>query len=155
MFDNFDEETIRLLLPIVGSLLAIPAWYQATHAGTNNFEAAMFWLAVEYLVAECWFGPTIAVLQSSVGASRTGTAQGLFVLTGAFANSAPTLLGWIYGNKVVDATTSSSEVLASLLSVGVCVGYLLSSVFFLISASASANRGGGLQQVDQNMKEDE
>lgn len=153
--DNFDEETIRLLLPIVGSLLAIPAWYQATHAGTNNFEAAMFWLAVEYLVAECWFGPTIAVLQSSVGASRTGTAQGLFVLTGAFANSAPTLLGWIYGNKVVDATTSSSEVLASLLSVGVCVGYLLSSVFFLISASASANRGGGLQQVDQNMKEDE
>ncbi|KAL7429534.1 hypothetical protein ACHAXM_001749 [Skeletonema potamos] len=150
--ENFDEETIRLLLPIVGSLLAIPAWYQATHAGTN-FEASMFWLAVEYLVAECWFGPTIAVLQSSVGASRTGTAQGLFVLTGAFANSAPTLLGWIYGSKVIDATTSSSEVLASLLSVGVCAGYLLSSVFFLISASASAN--GGLQRVSQNTKEGE
>jgi hypothetical protein len=113
----------------------------------------MFWLAVEYLVAECWFGPTIAVLQSSVGASRTGTAQGLFVLTGAFANSAPTLLGWIYGSKVIDATTSSSEVLASLLSVGVCAGYLLSSVFFLISASASAN--GGLQRVSQNTKEGE
>ncbi len=153
--DNFDEETIRLLLPIVGSLLAIPAWYQATHAGTN-FEASMFWLAVEYLVAECWFGPTIAVLQSSVGASRTGTAQGLFVLTGAFANSAPTLLGWIYGNKVIDATTSSSsEVLASLLSVGVCAGYLLSSVFFLIGAGASANGGGGMQQVAQNAKEGE
>ena len=151
--DNFDEETIRLLLPIVGSLLAIPAWYQATHAGTN-FEASMFWLGVEYLVAECWFGPTIAVLQSSVGASRTGTAQGLFVLTGAFANSAPTLLGWVYGNKVIDSTTSSSsEVLASLLSVGVCAGYLLSSVFFLISASASANGGGGMQQVAQDTKD--
>ena len=153
--DNFDEETIRLLLPIVGSLLAIPAWYQATHAGTN-FEASMFWLGVEYLVAECWFGPTIAVLQSSVGASRTGTAQGLFVLTGAFANSAPTLLGWIYGNKVIDSTTSSSsEVLAGLLSVGVCAGYLLSSVFFLVSASASANGGGGLQRVAQDTKDDE
>mmetsp|Transcript_1968 Transcript_1968/g.4318 ORF Transcript_1968/g.4318 Transcript_1968/m.4318 type:complete len:324 (+) Transcript_1968:1-972(+) len=153
--DNFDEETIRLLLPIVGSLLAIPAWYQATHAGTN-FEASMFWLGVEYLVAECWFGPTIAVLQSSVGASRTGTAQGLFVLTGAFANSAPTLLGWIYGNKVIDSTTSSSsEVLAGLLSVGVCAGYLLSSVFFLVSASASANGGGGLQRVAQDTKDEE
>ena len=136
--DNFDEETIRLLLPIVGSLLAIPAWYQATHAGTN-FEASMFWLAVEYLVAECWFGPTIAVLQSSVGPSRSGTAQGLFVLSGAFANSAPTLLGWIYGNKVIDTTSSSPEVLASLLSTGVCVGYLLSSVFFLFSASANGD----------------
>ena len=85
---------------------------------------------------------------------KTGTAQGLFVLTGAFANSAPTILGWIYGNKVIDATSSSSsEALASLLSVGVCTGYLLSSVFFLISASASANGGEGLQQVAQDAKE--
>eukprot|EP00986_Skeletonema_menzelii_P002548 scaffold687_cov138-Skeletonema_menzelii.AAC.3 len=152
--DNFDEETIRLLLPIVGSLLAIPAWYLATHSGTN-FEAAMFWLGVEYLVAECWFGPTIACLQSTVGTSKTGTAQGMFVLTGAFANAAPTLLGWIYGNKVIDATSSSSsEGLASLLSVGVCTGYLLSSVFFLIGASASANGGEGMQKVAQQVAQD-
>jgi MFS family permease len=151
--DNFDEETIRLLLPIVGSLLAIPAWYQTTHAGAK-FEASMFWLAVEYLVAECWFGPTIAVLQSTVGASRTGTAQGLFVLTGALANSAPTLLGWIYGNKVIDTTASSSEVLANLLSLGVCTGYLLSSVFFLISINSAKQSGRGLQRIAQNVDED-
>ena len=151
--DNFDEETIRLLLPIVGSLLAIPAWYQTTHAGAK-FEASMFWLAVEYLVAECWFGPTIAVLQSTVGASRTGTAQGLFVLTGALANSAPTLLGWIYGNKVIDTTSSSSEVLANLLSLGVCTGYLLSSVFFLISINSAKQSGRGLQRIAQNVDED-
>jgi MFS family permease len=151
--DNFDEETIRLLLPIVGSLLAIPAWYQTTHAGAK-FEASMFWLAVEYLVAECWFGPTIAVLQSTVGASRTGTAQGLFVLTGALANSAPTLLGWIYGNKVIDTTASSSEVLANLLSLGVCTGYLLSSVFFLISINSAKQSGRGLQRIAQSADED-
>jgi MFS family permease len=147
--ENFDEESIRLLLPVVGSLLAIPAWYQCTHAGTK-FEVSMFWLAVEYLVAECWFGPTIAVLQSTVGTSRTGTAQGLFVLTGAVANSAPTLLGWIYGNKVIDETSSSSEVLGSILSLGVCLGYLLSSIFFLISARA--NKGGGLLRIPQNVE---
>ncbi|EED93599.1 hypothetical protein THAPSDRAFT_261640 [Thalassiosira pseudonana CCMP1335] len=113
----FDEQTIRLLLPIL----------------------AMFWLAVEYLVAECWFGPTIAVLQSTVGSSKTGTAQGMFVLTGAVGNTAPTLLGWIYGNQVAElpSSTTSSEVLADLLGWGVCAGYLLSSVFFAMSVGAS------------------
>ncbi len=91
----------------------------------------------EYLVAECWFGPTIAVLQSTVGTSRTGTAQGMFVLTGAMGNLAPTLLGWIYGNQITDQSSSSPEVLANLLAWGVCSGYLLSSIFFAASVRAS------------------
>ena len=141
--EYFNEQTIRLLVPIVGSLLAIPAWYLTMHTNviatdaTNAFEIAMFWLAVEYLVAECWFGPTIAVLQFTVGASNRGTAQGLFVLTGALANLAPTLLGLIYGSQVTDQSTSSTEVLADLLSAGVCMGYLLSSIFFAVSVGAS------------------
>lgn len=132
--DFFDEQSIPLLLPIVGSSLAIPAWYFSTHTSgsTNAFEVAMFWLAVEYLVAECWFGPTIAVLQSTVGSGFTGTAQGLFVLTGAVGNLAPSLLGVIYGNQIT-GSSSSSEVLADLLGWGVCAGYLLSSVFFAVS----------------------
>jgi MFS family permease len=46
--DYFDEQTIRLLLPICGSLLAIPAWYLTTHttSSTNSFEIAMAWLAI-------------------------------------------------------------------------------------------------------------
>lgn len=124
LHEYFDEQTIRLLLPIFGSLFAIPAWYLTTHsatATTNAFETAMFWLAVEYLVAECWFGPTIAVLQSTCktaidGPSKTGTAQGLFVLTGAFGNLAPTFLGLIYGNQIIGQSSSSSEELANLLS---------------------------------------
>jgi len=146
----FDEQSIPLLLPIIGSTLAIPAWYLTTHTAgtttTNAFEIAMFWLAVEYLVAECWFGPTIAVLQSTVGASKTGTAQGLFVLTGAVGNLAPTLLGWIYGNQIDGgsaSSSSSSEVLANLLGWGVCAGYLLSAIFFAVSVRAD---GGTLEE---------
>ncbi|KAL9185564.1 hypothetical protein ACHAXT_003341 [Thalassiosira profunda] len=137
--DYFDEQTIRLLLPIVGSLLAIPCWYLTTHSagGENGFQVAMLWLGVEYLVAECWFGPTIAVLQSTVGTSKTGTAQGLFVLTGALGNLAPTVLGWLYGNQITEQSASSSEVLANLLSWGVCAGYLLSSIVFVLSTRAS------------------
>jgi len=135
--DYFDDQTIRLLLPIVGSVFAIPAFYLTTHTNAS-FEVAMFWLAVEYIVAECWFGPTTAVLQSTVGSSKTGTAQGLFVLTGALGNLAPSLLGLIYGNTLAQSSpSSSSEVLASLLTWGVCLGYFLSSIFFALGVSAS------------------
>jgi hypothetical protein len=72
-----------------------------------------------------------------VGRSKTGTAQGMFVLTGAMGNLAPTLLGWIYGNQIAGQTSSSSEVLANLLSWGVCSGYFLSSIFFAVSVRAS------------------
>ena len=50
--EYFNEQTIRLLVPIVGSLLAIPAWYLTTHTNviatdaTNAFDIAMFWLAM-------------------------------------------------------------------------------------------------------------
>ncbi|KAL7467164.1 hypothetical protein ACHAXS_007415 [Conticribra weissflogii] len=137
----FDEKTVRLLIPIVGSILAIPTWYLTTHTGKgdNAFQFAMFWLSLEYLVAECWFGPTIAVLQTSVGTSKTGTAQGIFVLTGAVGNVAPTILGLLYGNQVANlpSTTSSNEVLADLLGWGVCAGYFLSAIFFAVSVFAS------------------
>ena len=143
---NFDESNIRLLLPIVGNLLAIPSWYLTMHSvgSEESFRGAMFWLAIEYLVAECWFGPTIAVLQSTVGKSRTGTAQGLFVLTGALGNLAPTLLGIIYSSnsQVGDGSGSSPEVLADYLTYGVCAGYLLSSIFFALSLGASSQSRG-------------
>ena len=49
---HLDENGARLIVPIVGSLLAVPTWWLTSHAST--FDSAMFWLAVEYLVAECW-----------------------------------------------------------------------------------------------------
>ena len=140
---SFDESNIGLLLPIVGNLLAIPSWYLTMHSvgSEESFKVAMFWLAIEYLVAECWFGPTIAVLQSTVGKSRTGTAQGLFVLTGALGNIAPTLLGIIYSSnsQIGESGGSSPEVLADYLTYGVCAGYLLSSLFFALSVRASSH----------------
>lgn len=135
VLEYFDEQSIRLLLPIIGSLLAIPTFYFTTHS-PDAFETAMLWLSLEYLVAECWLGSTIAVLQSTVGSTKAGTAQGMFVLTGALGNLAPTLLGWIYGNQVTEQSSSSAQ-LGNLLAMGVCAGYLLSSIFFAVSVSAS------------------
>lgn len=135
--DTFDEQTIRLMLPIVGSLLAIPTWYYTIN-NTGTFEYAMIWLSIEYLVAECWFGPVVAVLQSTVGTEKTGTAQGMFVLTGALANAAPTLLGYLYGSMATGTSNArEAQVLGNLLTYGVILGYLLSAIFFVMSVRAS------------------
>ncbi|KAL7537255.1 hypothetical protein ACHAWF_005705 [Thalassiosira exigua] len=140
----FDEQSIRLLLPITGSLLAVPTFYLAVHSsGTPQaFEVAMLWLALEYLVAECWFGPTIAALQSTAGKDVTGTAQGLFVLAGALGNLAPALLGWVYGMRTAMGGDAAGE-LADLLSIGVCGGYVVSSALFAASVGAEGTEPGG------------
>ena len=74
---NQDEDALgpRLLVPVVGSILAAPAWYFTMHT-TDSFNVAMAWLATEYIVAECWFGPTISSLLGTVDKKVTGTAQG-------------------------------------------------------------------------------
>lgn len=71
---SYDEEGPRLWIPVVGNLLAAPTWYLAVHS--SEFQVAMIWLTVEYLVAECWFGPTISSLLSTVPSRIGGTAQG-------------------------------------------------------------------------------
>lgn len=134
---NQDVTGTRLWIPVVGSLLAAPAWYLAIHS-TESFELAMAWLTIEYLVAECWFGPTISTLLSTVPSKIGGTAQGLFTLTGAMANLSPTLLGYLYGQASATTTDgvemSSSELLPVLLTTGVCFGYVSAAFCFAMGA---------------------
>ncbi|KAL7486756.1 hypothetical protein ACHAW6_012350 [Cyclotella cf. meneghiniana] len=127
----FDGKTILLLLPIVSSVLAIPTWHLATHPwqGSNSFESAMFWLSVEYLVAECWFGPTIAVLQSSGYCARD-----FFFFAGAIGNISPALLGWMYGSPHFEMP------LADLLSFSVSGGYLISAICFIASVGKETSK---------------
>jgi MFS family permease len=129
----------KLWVPVVGSLLAAPTWYLAMHSA-DSFEVAMIWLAAEYLVAECWFGPTISTLQATVGPKIGGTAQGLFTLTGAAANFAPAILGYLYGQSTTvdgSTTSSSSTELSTLLSIAVCFGYVSSAFCFAMAANAA------------------
>ena len=128
--DAEDPTGRKLWVPVVGSVLAVPAFYYSIHSG-GSFELAMSCLAIEYLVAECWFGPTISVLQSTVGPKIGGTAQGLFTLTGAIGNLAPSILGFVYGQA---AGIDPSAELADILSVAVCSLYLASAACFAVSS---------------------
>jgi hypothetical protein len=67
-----DNNGRKLWIPVVGSTLAAPLWYMSVE-NSQSFEVAMAWLAAEYFVAECWFGPTISVLQKTVGPKIGGT----------------------------------------------------------------------------------
>lgn len=131
--DDGDKVGARLWVPVVGSLMAAPTWYLAVHS-TESFQLAMIWLTAEYLVAECWFGPTISSLLSTVPSTVGGTAQGLFTLTGALANFSPTLLGYLYGQA--SGAEASSELL-TLLSTGVIFGYVSSAFCFAMGAQAT------------------
>ena len=128
--DSKDPVGRKLWIPVVGSTMAAPAFYYSIHS-VGSFQAAMIFLAIEYLVAECWFGPTISALQSTVGPKIGGTAQGLFTLTGAVGNLAPSILGFVYGQA---AGLDTSAELADILSVAVCSLYLASALCFGVSS---------------------
>lgn len=130
--ENEDVIGKKLWIPVVGSILAAPTFYMAMHA--DSFQLAMIWLSVEYLVAECWFGPTISSMLATVGSKVGGTGQGLFTLTGAVANLAPTALGWLYSTQNDIGQTPELNV---LLSYVVCFAYLSSAFCFAISAQKS------------------
>lgn len=131
--DNPDKVGVKLWVPVVGCVLATPAFYYSIHSG-GSFETAMSCLALEYLIAECWFGPTINVLQTTVGPKIGGTAQGLFTLTGAIGNLTPSLLGFLYGEAT--GVESNAE-LADLLTLFVCGCYIASAACFALSAQST------------------
>lgn len=133
--ENQDFAGVKLWVPVVGSLLAAPAWYLAIHS-TDSFQTAMIWLSIEYLVAECWFGPTISALLSTVPSKIRGTSQGLFTLTGAVANLSPTFLGYLYGQASSSGASRTSELLPFLLTTGVCFGYISSAFCYAMAAQS-------------------
>ena len=51
---------VKMLVSMAGCLLAIPAWILSVRA--SDFWPAMLFLGIETFVAECWMGPTLAVL---------------------------------------------------------------------------------------------
>lgn len=116
----------RAWVPAVGSALAAPTW--AMFVLSDNPQWAAVFLFFEYLVAECWFGPTLAALFSAVPLSSRGTAQGLFSVLTAVGNLAPVVVGAFAGGVLGDYALS--DVL--LVTVSGC--YALCAVLFTLAA---------------------
>ncbi len=114
-------------VPAAGSLLAIPFWLATIHAGTLELSLAA--LFVEYLLAECWFGPTVAALQKSAPAGAQGLTQGAFNVLTLAGNVAPALLGLLLRETSVDLPTALSYSVP-LLYAGAAIAFIVAGEQF-------------------------
>lgn len=116
----------RMWVPAVGSLLAAPLWALFILSPDPKITAVA--LLCEYLVAECWFGPTLAALFTAVPANRKGTAQGLFSVLTALGNTAPVLIGALSGGALGNYS------LDNVLLYSTCGCYVICGILFGMAA---------------------
>jgi MFS family permease len=129
---SIDKPRARAWVPAIGSLLAAPFWAAFVLADSPTVAAAA--LLMEYLTAECWFGPTLASLFNVVPKERRGTAQGLFSVLTAAGNVAPVIVGAFAGGKY------GSYALGDVLIWTVSGAYVLSGLMFAAAAIADDKR---------------
>ena len=115
-------------VPAIGSLLAIPFWLGTLNAPT--LELSLGALFLEYLFAECWFGPTIAGLQAAAPANAQGLITGVFSCLTFVGNLAPFLIGL--------AVSSGDYELNQLLAISVPVLYGAAAVAFVAAGQTKA-----------------
>ncbi|KAJ1449013.1 major facilitator superfamily domain-containing protein [Pelagophyceae sp. CCMP2097] len=124
------DDAARALVPAAACLVAAPLWVAAV--SSSSFEWAVALVAVEFLVAECWIGPTTALLQSVVAPESRGTAQGVFTSLTLVGNVAPLAIGAL----------SDRFELTTLVSGVVGGAYVASSAGFIALAVLLPRRRG-------------
>ena len=110
-------------VPAAGSVLAVPFWLATLYA--PSLEVSLACLFCEYLLAECWFGPTIAALQAAAPAGAQGLTTGVFSGLTLVGNVAPFAIGLLVQGGYSELPT--------LLATLVTLMYALSSVAFVVA----------------------
>ena len=129
------RDAARALVPAAGSLVAAPLWVLALQAPSYGIAIAL--LAAEFLVAECWIGPTPALLQQAVPAASRGAAQGCFTALTLVGGLAPLAVG-----AAVDRSDGGLE-LVPAVAFAVAAAYVASSLLFLVAAGLLDDDGAG------------
>jgi predicted MFS family arabinose efflux permease len=129
----------RALVPAAGSLVAAPLWVAAL--GAKTFDVAVVLLALEFLAAESWIGPTTALLQTEVPPRSRGLAQGTFTALTLPGCLAPLAIG-----RYLDADAARAAPPA--VAAAVAAAYVASAVLFVVAAGLfSADRDKGARDV--------
>jgi len=126
--DSLNAIQARLLVPTVGTILAFPLW--ALVAISPTFQTAIIALLIEYAVAECWYGPTLAGLYATLPDPRLrASTQGIFSLVTALANLAPILVGELLSPSGFLGWGKGTQIQQALLY-SVSIEYALSALLF-------------------------
>ncbi len=138
---------IRALIPALGCILGLPFF-----AGTilaDNFYVAISCLFFEYLFAECWLGPAMAVLQSAVSENIRAFTVACYLFFGTmFGVLSPVILGLLDDN-----TTSIKYYLLTLVAISYGGAALIFLFLTSVLKSRSAKEEGLLDQLITNKAE--
>ncbi|KAG5187986.1 major facilitator superfamily domain-containing protein [Tribonema minus] len=110
-----------LLIPAAGAAGAAPLLALALYA--PSFAPSVAALALLYLLAECWSGPTMGALARALPPAARGTGLAAYTLASTVAGSAAV---WAVGRTVGDSSSSGGAdvaVLARAVAVGGCGAY--------------------------------
>eukprot|EP00297_Palpitomonas_bilix_P008474 CAMPEP_0113893558 /NCGR_PEP_ID=MMETSP0780_2-20120614/16166_1 /TAXON_ID=652834 /ORGANISM="Palpitomonas bilix" /LENGTH=447 /DNA_ID=CAMNT_0000883875 /DNA_START=19 /DNA_END=1362 /DNA_ORIENTATION=- /assembly_acc=CAM_ASM_000599 len=133
--DKLGKKDVRVFgfVPAFGALLGIP--FTVALLLIDNFYGSVVLLLLEYIVAECWFGPAMSVLQKGAPSNVRSTAVAIFLLVGTLVGSVgPVVLG------AVDDTLADKTYVRYTLLAAVAGSYLLCAVFFIITAQVLKRR---------------
>mmetsp|Transcript_31040 Transcript_31040/g.41014 ORF Transcript_31040/g.41014 Transcript_31040/m.41014 type:complete len:473 (+) Transcript_31040:121-1539(+) len=128
---------VRAWIPAIGCFLAIPFW--TASVCVSSFYLSIGILFIEYLFAESWFGPFIAILQDELPLNVQGITQGLFGMAFAVGNCSPAVMG--IGLAYYDIRT--------VLIVSVGFFYMLAGTLFLICGFSIAAKDNKEKEVEQ------
>jgi len=122
----------RLIIPIIGTAIAAPLWLKTATA--PSFQTASVALLTEYLAAECWFGPALAALYSTLPDKRLrASTQGVFSVLTALGNLAPVLVGEAISSSGIFGHFSDTPIRSALVW-SVVPEYALSATLFAWAA---------------------
>lgn len=139
--DKSKRPISRCWVAAVGSFLAAPCW--AGFLLSNSPEQAALFLLLEYLTAECWFGPTLAALFNTVPLRRRGVAQGVFSVLTALGTLGPLAVGSLSDLKMFTAPTTPAiqAVVRMIIGNSADAALILNSGVSTVTDSATINLG--------------
>eukprot|EP00640_Fibrocapsa_japonica_P001860 CAMPEP_0113940958 /NCGR_PEP_ID=MMETSP1339-20121228/6974_1 /TAXON_ID=94617 /ORGANISM="Fibrocapsa japonica" /LENGTH=453 /DNA_ID=CAMNT_0000944957 /DNA_START=10 /DNA_END=1371 /DNA_ORIENTATION=+ /assembly_acc=CAM_ASM_000762 len=130
IWERAGNKSARVWVPALGSLLAIPFMIMTVLA--SNFYVGMLGLFLEYLFAECWFGPIMSILQSHLSARSIATAVGCYTFCVTMIGSLGSyLMGVYYDWAEAGEIASTANIVRYELLVVVVVSYFLAGLIFL------------------------
>ncbi|KAK3273046.1 hypothetical protein CYMTET_18690 [Cymbomonas tetramitiformis] len=118
----------RTWIPAGGCLLAVLAITGVLYLPTFNASIALVF--VHLLVAECWFGPTVSLLQSELPSRLHGSATSLLMFFGALVGSIAPLIVGILDKQLVGAFIDSDSRLRFILVTVVGGSYITCALAF-------------------------
>jgi len=115
---------------IIGSALAIPAVGLCTLT-TTSFHTSLFFMAVSYLVSECWMSPAVTMMQNTVKPEQTGSVVSGFLFYLTIAGCISTVVLNYFANLL--GAPGAPHIYGKLIFAWSLFGYLASIPCFWIA----------------------